>query len=82
MEKKNLKTKEYAYTVTYEPVEEGGYQVIVPLLPGLITYGRNFEEARKMARDALRCHIEGLAKEKESIPQEKGIVQERLSIAF
>jgi hypothetical protein len=39
------------------------YQVTVPLLPGLITYGRNLEEAREMARDAIRCHVEGLLRD-------------------
>ena len=81
MQSKKLKTKEYAYTVVYRPVKEGGYQVVVPLLQGLVTYGRNFEEARKMARDAIRCHIEGLLKDKAEVPQEKEIVQEKLSIS-
>src|SRR5271166_6157646 len=48
-----------------------GYQVTVPLLPGLITYGRTLAEAREMARDAIRCHIEGLRKDGERIPDEK-----------
>ena len=39
--------KIYSYTINYEEIPEGGYQVTVPLLPGLITYGRNLEEAKK-----------------------------------
>jgi len=77
----NIKTKEYSYTAVYEPLKEGGYQVVVPLLPGLVTYGRNFEEAREMARDAIRCHIEGLLKDRQEIPQEREIVQEKLYVA-
>jgi len=50
------------------------------LLQGLVTYGRTFEEAREMARDAIRCHIQGLLKDKQDIPQEKEIVQEKLSV--
>ena len=57
--KGKLTTKEYAYTVVYEPVGKKGYQVTVPLLSGLITYGRSFEEAREMAVDAIRCYLEG-----------------------
>jgi hypothetical protein len=34
-----------------------GFQVTVPLLPGVITYGRTEEEAIAMARDAIRCHL-------------------------
>ena len=48
-----------------------GYQVTVPLLPGLVTYGRTLEEAQKMARDAIECHIEGLRKSGEPIPNER-----------
>ncbi len=82
MREKKILTKEYSYTVIYEPVKEGGYQATVPLLPGLLTYGRDFEEAREMARDAIRCHIGGLLKEKERIPKETGILQEKMTISF
>ena len=52
--------KEYFYTVIYKPAKEGGYEVTVPVLPGLVTYGRTLEEARKMAKDAIRCYVEGV----------------------
>ncbi len=56
-------------------LEVSGYQVTVPLLPGLITYGRTLAEAREMARDAIRCHLEGLKKDGERIPDEKNTIQ-------
>lgn len=59
-----------------------GYQVTVPLLPGLITYGRTLGEAREMARDAIRCHLEGLRKDGEPIPNEKTVRKEKLRIAL
>ena len=59
-----------------------GYQVTVPLLPGLITYGRTLAEARAMARDAIRCHIEGLRKDGERIPDEKNARMEKLRVAL
>ena len=58
-----------------------GYQVTVPLLPGLITYGRTLAEAREMARDAILCHLEGLKKDGEAIPDEKSTIQEKLRVA-
>src|SRR6266446_2618453 len=58
-------------------LEASGYQVTVPLLPGLITYGRTLAEAREMARDAIRCHLEGLKKDGERIPDEKTRSSER-----
>ena len=60
----------YGYTVIYEQLTEGGYQVIVPALPGVITYGRTIEEAREMARDATVTHIRGLLKDGEEIPRD------------
>jgi predicted RNase H-like HicB family nuclease len=64
------------------PPEQFGYQVIVPLLPGLITYGRTLSEAREMARDAIRCHLEGLRKAGEAIPNERRALKGKLRIAL
>ena len=61
---------EYGYTVIYEALSEGGYQVIVPALPGIVTYGRDLDEAREMARDAIVCHLRGLLKDGEEIPED------------
>ncbi len=59
---------EYGYRVIYERLAEGGFQVIVPALPGIVTYGRSVEEAREMATDAIACHLQGLLKDNEEIP--------------
>lgn len=80
MPRKKIITKEYSYTVIYESVKQGGYQVTIPLLPGLITYGRTFEEARKMAREAALCYIGASLKKKEEVPEETGILQERVTV--
>jgi antitoxin HicB len=68
---------EYGYRVIYEPIAEGGYHVIVPALPGIITYGRTFEEAREMARDAIVCHLRGLIKDQEEIPDDAYVEQQQ-----
>jgi predicted RNase H-like HicB family nuclease len=60
---------EHGYTVIYEALVEGGYQVIVPALPGIVTYGRTLEESREMARDAIVCHLCALIKDGEEIPE-------------
>ena len=59
-----------------------GYQVTVPLLPGLITYGRTLSEAREMAADAVRIHLEGLRKDGDPIPDESTARTEKLSVAL
>ncbi len=61
---------DYGFTVLFEQLEEGGYQVIVPALPGIVTYGRTLPEARDMASDAIACHIRGLIKDNEEVPED------------
>jgi len=58
----------YNFTVVYEGQPEGGYVVSVPALPGCHTEGRTFEEAQKMAVDAIRSYIASLKKHGEPIP--------------
>ncbi len=61
---------DYNYTVYFEPIAEGGYQVVFPSIPEIVTFGNTIEEAREAAQEALRCHIEGLIKDGEGIPIE------------
>ncbi len=56
----------YQYDVVFDPNGEG-YTVTVPQLPGLVTEGDNLQEAREMARDAIRCHLQALLKDKTSV---------------
>ncbi|HKQ86640.1 MAG TPA: type II toxin-antitoxin system HicB family antitoxin [Candidatus Acidoferrales bacterium] len=77
---KNGRGKIYEYTVFFEQNEHGGYTVTVPSLPGLVTEGKDLENARDMARDAIRCYIEGLKKAKEPIPVEKETAQLKISV--
>jgi len=58
-----VETKEYTYTVLFEPAEEGGYVVTCPALPGLVTEGDTLEEARNMAKDAILAYLESLKKD-------------------
>ena len=59
----------FQYTVIFEEAPEGGYVVRVPKL-GCVTEGENFEEAKSMARDAIRCYLASLIKHGEKIPEE------------
>ncbi len=56
------------YTVLMTPDETGGYVVMCPALPGLVTEGDTLEEAREMAADAIRCYLEGLQIDGEPTP--------------
>ena len=63
--------KKLSYNVIFRPEPEGGFTVIVPSLPGCVTYGRNLQEAKKMAVDAIKGYIVSLKKHKEPVPNDK-----------
>ncbi|MGH6835770.1 MAG: type II toxin-antitoxin system HicB family antitoxin [Methylocella sp.] len=48
---------------------ESDYSVSFPDFPGCITAGRDLDEARAMAEEALAFHVEGLAEDGEAIPE-------------
>jgi len=60
----------YKYTVLFEPVEEGGYNVVIPAIPEICTFGETLEEAREMAKDAIHCFLESAIKAGEPITQD------------
>lgn len=69
--KRARKTKGlYSYQIVLRPEPEGGYTVIVPSLPGCITYGRTVEEANTMAEDAVLAYLQSLRKKGSRIPSE------------
>ncbi len=69
MKKKTHKI--YDYTAVFEPdLESGGYVVTIPALPGCISQGETFEEAKAMIEDAASLFIEFMAEEKQEIPVE------------
>jgi antitoxin HicB len=64
--------REYGYTVIYQRLPDNGYSVIVPAIPEICTFGETLAEARRMAKDAIRCFLESAAKTGELIPKERG----------
>ncbi len=83
--RETVMTKEYNYTVLFEPAEEGGYVVSVPAFGGVMTQGETLEEARAMAIEAITGYIEALQKDGLPIPSDKEItldpVKEKVSVA-
>jgi predicted RNase H-like HicB family nuclease len=45
-----------------------------------VTEGKDLEHARAMAKDAIRCYIEGLKKAKEPVPVECESAQVKISV--
>ena len=63
-----LTTDEHIYTAVFEPVDEGGYVVRFPAIPGVATQGETLEEAREMAADLLQGYLEILREDGRPLP--------------
>lgn len=55
------------YKILLRPEPEGGFTVLVPSLPGCITFGDTIEEAKIMAREAIELYLESLEAHNEQI---------------
>jgi predicted RNase H-like HicB family nuclease len=63
--------KIFNYRILLRKEPEGGYTVIVPSLPGCVTFGTTIEEAIKMAKEAIELYLESLMAHGEEIPTEQ-----------
>ena len=76
--KNSMKVLNYRILLRKEP--EGGYTVMVPSLPGCVTYGETIEEAIDMAKEAIELYIESLKEHGEVIPTEEGVLEYTLTV--
>jgi predicted RNase H-like HicB family nuclease len=53
--------KGLSYQIDLIPDEDGGYTVVVPALPGCISYGESVVDANRNAREAIELHLANLA---------------------
>lgn len=63
-----MKQKVLKYDVVFEEQPEGGYTAIVPSLPGCISEGDTFEQAKENISDAITLYLEDLHADGEEIP--------------
>ncbi len=75
---KKHKEKIYQYEAVFDYNGEG-WTVTVPQLPGLVTEGDNLKEAREMVKDAIRCYLEALLKDK-VLRKQSGAKKERVGV--
>lgn len=59
----------YTFAALFTKEANGGYSVRFPQLDGCYTQGDSFEEARRMAVDAMSLHLYGMEQDGESIPE-------------
>lgn len=61
----------YTFRTIIEPDENNTYHGWVPVLKGCHTWGETIEETKANLKEAITCHIQGLIKDNEPVPQEQ-----------
>jgi predicted RNase H-like HicB family nuclease len=72
--------KVLSYRILLKKEPEGGYTVIVPSLPGCVTYGDTIEESIEMAQEAIELYIESLVEHGEEVSTSDGMLEYILNI--
>jgi predicted RNase H-like HicB family nuclease len=68
------------YKILLKKEPEGGYTVLVPSLPGCITYGKTIDESITNAKEAIELYIESLKSHGEDIPTEENMLEYTLTV--
>jgi antitoxin HicB len=74
-------TANYSYSVILEPQEGGGFTVLVPALPEVVTEGDNEQEALANAEEAIRAIIEYRREQGIALPSDAPPEIRRVTIA-
>lgn len=64
-----------AYIALLRKDEDSDFGVDFPDFPGCVTAGRDLDEARQMATEALSLHIEGMIEDGEPLPAPSSLEQ-------
>lgn len=79
----NKSAKILKYDAVFEENDGGGYTVTVPSLPGCISEGDTFEEAKANIGDAIKLYIEDLQADNQEVPSsETSTFVGQVSVAF
>jgi antitoxin HicB len=68
------------YKIQIRPETDGTYTVIVPSLPGCLTFGNTIEEAIEMAKEAIEVYIESLVARGKKIPVEEDEIEATVTV--
>ena len=68
------------YRIRLIKEDEGGYTVIVPALPGCVTFGGTIDEAIAMAKEAIEGYIETLQDLGKEVPTDNDVLEYVISI--
>ena len=73
---------QHTYKILLHKEAEGQYTVVVPALPGCITFGENIDHAIEMAREAIKLYIEELQERGEEIPDNNNTLEYSLNLSI
>lgn len=73
--------KNRTYRIVLRKEEEGTFTVIVPALPGCITWGENVDHAIEMAKEAIEAYVDVLKEEGEPIPDDSETFEYSLQLS-
>ena len=76
-----LRGMSYFFQVKFRPEPEGGFTVLVPSLPGCVTYGKTLEEAQKMAQEAIEIYVESMKAHGDDIIDDTHTFDTRIHVA-
>ncbi|MEQ8400478.1 MAG: type II toxin-antitoxin system HicB family antitoxin [Roseitalea porphyridii] len=74
-------SREHRFTVQLRPEPEGGFTVLVPALPEVVSYGADEAEAMANAREAIELALDVRRDEGEEIPEDVATLIRSLSVA-
>ena len=78
--KEVMRMKVLNYRVLLRKEPEGGFTVVVPSLPGCITYGETIEEAIAMSRESIELYLDSLIAEGEEILSDEETMEYTLNL--
>ena len=64
--------------LVFEPLEEGGYHVYAPDLPGLHTQGEDIDDASRNAEEALALCVGGIREDGGSL--DTGVIRRKFAL--
>jgi antitoxin HicB len=76
------KNPHFTIPVVFLPEPEGGFTVTVPSLPGCVTFGKNLNEAKRMAQEAIELYLEDMAADGESLPVSTDAFLSTIAVTF
>ena len=74
-------TTERRYTIHLRPEPEGGYTVLVPAIPEVVSYGETYAEAMAMAQEAIEAVLELYREQGWEFPDDVEMRIDHLTIA-